>query len=160
MDRRELDKVMDLVGAYGAVLEANPGGLAAPVSKLPAPKAEIKEALITLHQLLGSNSRKQQVMAGCDPATAAFVLSGEFRRNLENGLVMLARFVPDEDAAVCQLFSALAESAASTADPDRLLQMSVVQMERAGQIQTGISEEGRAILEELRRRSPVGAQRG
>jgi hypothetical protein len=96
--RRTLRSSMEIVSAYGAILERG-GGSSVPTIKLPEAdlpysKQGISQAIAILQQAIRHPHLRTILVQSLSPAEAQHVLSSQFERGLETGLVLLETFVP------------------------------------------------------------------
>ncbi len=125
-----------LISDYGRILaQLQPGLYGIPESQLPHDKSRIHEALVTVLSTVGS-----------DPENT------EIRESLIRGLVYLAQFVPDDEAALVaqgqhQLLNGVAGDAADPQSSQalRIINRIKLDMERA-------MDEAREILNNNARR--------
>ena len=130
----ELRKAEQIVQVYGQVLERTATMVyGAPQSLLPYPKDEIKRA-IRVALLALEASRK----GSRDPELEYM------REMLRVGYVELARFIPDEEAQI----ASMGQSALNSGDINHPGWKFV---ERTQQISTLMSEDQKALLDELNR---------
>lgn len=96
--RRAFRASMEIVSAYGAILERGGGGNT-PTTKiseteLPYTKQEIRQAIAILQQAIRHPHLRTILVQSLSPAEAQHVLSSQFEGGLETGLVLLDTFVP------------------------------------------------------------------
>lgn len=93
---------MEIVGAYGAVVEKHFGSitpsLKLPETLLPYPKQTIAQAIANVQHAIDEPSLRAIVEQVMEPEAARRVLSPEFQKFLTEGLAMLNFFVPPSEA--------------------------------------------------------------
>ena len=122
-------KPLDIVSAYGAVLEQREKfGVAVPLSMLPFSKARIKAAL------------KTAISVTIDPSS---------REGLKAGYIALADFIPDQMAEVVN--ENWKEAADAECDTDKKLAATQANkaMDEVIRIQKGIADEGALLFREI-----------
>ena len=96
--RRALRASMEIVSAYGAILERGSGSSAPTIklseADLPYGKQEISQAIAILQRAVRDPHLRTILVQSLSPAEAQHVLSSQFERGLETGLVLLDTFVP------------------------------------------------------------------
>ena len=89
---------LEIVSAYGAVLERGSSHKTPTIklsdADLPLNKEQITQAIAILQQALGHPRLRAILIGLLSPIEAQQVLSAEFERSLESGLVLLDTFVP------------------------------------------------------------------
>jgi hypothetical protein len=89
---------VEIVSAYGAVLERGTGHNTPTVrlsdAELPFNKAQITQAIAILQQASRHPQLRAMLIKLLSPMEAQQVLSSQFERSLESGLVLLDNFVP------------------------------------------------------------------
>jgi hypothetical protein len=122
-------KPLDIVSAYGAVLEQREKfGVAVPLSLLPFSKAQIKAAL------------KTAISVTHDPQS---------REGLRAGYIALADFIPDQLAEVVNENWKEAADAECATDKELAATQADKAMEEVVRIQKGIADEGALLLMDL-----------
>lgn len=96
--QRVLRASMEIVSAYGAILERGSSSSAPTIKQseadLPYSKQQITQAIAILQQALSHPHLRAILVQLLSPAEAQHVLSSQFERSLETGLVLLDTFVP------------------------------------------------------------------
>jgi hypothetical protein len=98
---KELQKLLHaciaIVSAYGATLEEGSSGSALSITRpeadLPCSKHAITQAIVILQQALRHPGLRAILVQSLSPAEAQQILSSQFERSLETGLVFLDTFV-------------------------------------------------------------------
>lgn len=102
--RKLLRASLEIVSAYGAVLEAGTNRRTLtgkqPESNLPFSKQQILQAITLLQQAVKHPKLRASLIESLTPEQAQQVLSSDFERGLESGLVFLDTFVPAAEAEV------------------------------------------------------------
>lgn len=96
--RHLLRASLEIVSAYGAILE-RPSNYGAPivnqsVTQLPCSKEQITQAIAVMQQAIKHPRLRALLVQMLSPMEAQQVLSPQFERSLESGLVLLETFVP------------------------------------------------------------------
>lgn len=96
--RRLLRASLQIVSAYGAILE-RPSSHGAPIvnesdTGLPFSKQQILQAIGVMQQAVKHPQLRALLVQMLSPMEAQQVLSPQFERSLESGLVLLETFVP------------------------------------------------------------------
>jgi hypothetical protein len=93
---------MEIVSAFGAVLEQGTGNKLPTIKRseqdLPYSKQRIAQAIGILQQAIKQPHLRALMVKSLSPEEAQHVLSSQFERGLENGLVFLGTFVPAAEA--------------------------------------------------------------
>lgn len=101
--QRVLRASMEIVSAFGVILERGGGSsvptIKRPESELPYSKQAISQAIAILQQAIKRPHLRTILVQSLSPAEAQHVLSSQFERGLEAGLVFLDTFVPAAEVA-------------------------------------------------------------
>ena len=93
---------MEIVGAYGAIVEKHCGdatpSLKLPETLLPYPKQTIAQAIANVQHAISNPSLHPMIEQVMEPEAARRVLSLDFRKFLNEGLAILSFFVPLAEA--------------------------------------------------------------
>ena len=93
---------MEIVSAFGAVLEQGTGNKLPTIKRseqdLPYSKQSIAQAIGILKQAIKQPHLRALMVKSLSPEEAQHVLSSQFERGLEKGLVFLDTFVPAAEA--------------------------------------------------------------
>ena len=151
--------VFIIVSAYGEVLEkTSKMGIVHAESLLPRPKKSIRKAIKQLLLFLRNKDcrsalRKMRIPKGTSPELVEYVLTDEYYESLRTGYVLLARFVPDNDAHVFAKFWELVEQPSEQPTEQLLTGKSnfLELSEKATEILRRSRNESKALLEEIQR---------
>jgi hypothetical protein len=103
---RALRASMEIVSAYGAILEQGTGNKLPTIKRtendLPYSKQSIAQAIGILQQAIKQPRLRALIVKSLSPEEAQHVLSSQFERGLESGLVFLDTFVPAAEATADQ----------------------------------------------------------
>ncbi len=89
--------------------------------------------------------------AGIARGKGNYVLSESYRGHLAIGLIDLAAFVGDEDAAMANLFQKVLEASVEKKDLDLVLRLSKDQWAHARELNEAAAAEAEGYLEDLKR---------
>ena len=152
IDFKSLHNILMIVADYGGVMESLSTLVFKPESALPHTKDVIKNAIITAHHTLSTAEGRELVRENYRPDIAEYLLASNYREHLASGIVFLADFVSDEEAALGnQLFSLMQVSVEKNIDLliDFLQRIPEAHRDKVLQLHNRINEEGRALLAEL-----------
>lgn len=104
--QRVLRASMEIVSAFGSVLEQRTGNELSIIKRseqdLPYSKQSIAQAIGILQQAIKQPHMRALMVKSLSPDEAQHVLSSQFERGLESGLVFLDTFVPAAEATAEQ----------------------------------------------------------
>lgn len=104
--QRVLRASMEIVSAFGAVLEQGTGNKLPTIKRseqdLPYSKQSITQAIGILQQAIKQPHMRALMVKSLSPEETQHVLSSQFERGLDSGLVFLDTFVPAAEVAAEQ----------------------------------------------------------
>ena len=154
-----LEGALAIINKYNDVLEQTSNTvLGIPESKLPFPKEAIKLSILMWYKLLLNKSLKEKVIKKYSSKLAKYLLSKDFHDSLEVGYIALSKFIPDEEAKLCDVYRHLTDKLVhegkEDADITKTLISEMKDMEDLDailDIQKKIVEDSKKYLRELRK---------
>lgn len=129
-----------------------------PESKLPYPKKAIKLSILMWYKLLRNKKLKKKIIKQDYSELAEYLLSKKFYDALEKDYIALAKFIPDKEAALCDIYRQSTEKLIHEGKKNSdILKIIIEEMkdlkdlDRISQIQERIAEESKKYLCELRK---------
>ena len=100
-----LKGALTIIKRYGEVLEQTSKMVfAIPESKLPYPKEAIRLSILIWYILLQNKSLREEIAKQDYFELAEYLLSKKFYDSLEISYIALAKFIPDEEAELCDTY--------------------------------------------------------
>jgi hypothetical protein len=132
--------------------------LGIPESKLPYPKEAIRLSILTWYKLLRNKNLKEEIIKQDYSELAEYLLSKKFYDSLEIGYIALAKFIPDKEAELCDIYQQSTEKLVREGKKNSDIMNIIIKemkdlrdLDKILKIQERIVEESRKYLCELRK---------
>ena len=153
-----LEGSLAIIGKYDDVLEQTSNTvLGIPESKLPFPKEAIKLSIIMWYKLLLNKGLKEEIIKNHYSKLSKYLLSKDFHDSLEIGYIALAKFIPDKDAKLCDMYRHLTDKLVREGKEDADITKTIIgemrdlkDLDAILEIQKKIVDDSKKNLRELR----------
>ena len=154
-----LEGALAIIGKYDDVMQQTSNTvLGIPESKLPFPKEAIKLSILMWYKLLFNKGLKKKIINKYYPKLSKYLLSKDFHDSLEVGYIALSKFIPDNEAKICDVYRHITDELVHEGKEDADITKTIIRkmkdmedLDVILEIQKKIVEDSKKNLRELRK---------